>query len=258
MHVYIYDDYVNEKKYNNSLAHIETRITDLGLNGKIIRLGVMKNALETIINEIKRGAKTIIAVGNDKTINKIINAIINYEISNQIENNIPLGIIPVGEKNNSIANALGIEKEEKGCDVLSARRIEKLDIAQANNNYFLSQATINSQGTVLEIGKNYSIEIMEPGEINVINLSTFTDLPENTKPNPQDGILELYIKTKPPKKIIKLSSPINQSVFSLKKLTIINEKSPVILDKAIEIFTPVEINVFKQKLNIIVGKERKF
>ena len=106
MHVYIYDDYVNEKKYNNSLAHIETRITDLGLNGKIIRLGVMKNALEAITNEIKRGAKTIIAVGNDKTINKIINAIINYEISNQIENNTPLGIIPVGEKNNLIANVL--------------------------------------------------------------------------------------------------------------------------------------------------------
>ena len=257
MHVYIYDDYVNTKKYDNALGRIETRITDLGLNGKIIRLGLLENINEAVENEIKRGAKTIVAVGSDKTVSKIINAIISAEINNQIKTETPLGIIPVGNEGNTIAETLGIGHEEEAGDVLSARRIEKLDIAQAGHSFFLSQARIASQGTVLEIENDYSIEIMESGEINVINLSTFSDLPEKAKPNPKDGILELYIKTKAGRKLTKLNPSENQSLFSLKKLTIINQKHPIILDNAIEIPTPAEISV-NRSLSVIVGKGRRF
>lgn len=257
MHVYIYDDYLNKKKYNNTLARIETRITDLGLNGKIIRLDVMKNIGEAVENEMTRGAKTMVAVGNDRTVNKIINAMINATASSQIGAEIPLGIIPISEKENSIANCLGIAEGEEAGDVLSARRIEKLDIAMAGNNYFLSQATIESQGTIVEIDKGYSIEILEPGEIHVINLSTSSNLPENASLDPQDGILELYIKTKSGRTIAKLNPRENQSLFSLKKLTIINKKSSIVIDNARKIPAPVEISVTK-KLNIIVGKKRGF
>ena len=184
MHVYIYDDYVSAKKYDNTLAHIETRITDLGLNGKIIRLGVMKNVAEAVAGEIKRGAKTIIAVGNDQTINKIINSVALFAIRNQVKATVPLGLITVGDKGNSIAPALGVALDEKGCDALSARRIAKLDLGlaqttntsgQISNFLFLSQANITCQETFLEInplkGTNktkFSIEVMEPGEINII------------------------------------------------------------------------------------------
>jgi len=44
----------------------------LGLNGKIIRLGLLENINEAVENEIKRGAKTIVAVGSDKTVHKIM------------------------------------------------------------------------------------------------------------------------------------------------------------------------------------------
>ena len=257
MHVYIYDDYVNTKKYDKALARIETRITDLGLNGKIIRLGLLENINEAVENEIKRGAKTIVAVGSDQTVNKIINAIISAEINNQMRVETPLGIIPVGNEGNTIAETLGIGREEEAGDVLSARRIEKLDIAQAGNSFFISQARIASQGTTLEIEKNYSIEIMEPGEINVINLSTFSDFPKNIRPNPQDRKLELYIKTKGGRKFTNLRPEENKSLFSLKRLTIINQKHPLILDNAIEIPTPAEISV-NRSLNVIVGKERRF
>jgi hypothetical protein len=257
MHVYIYDEYVNKKKYDNILARVETRITDLGLNGKIIRLGVMKNINEAIDSEMKRGAKTIVAVGDDGTVNKIINAMIKAETRSQLSAEIPFGIIPIGKENNKIADCLGIGEAEEAGDVLSARRIEKLDIAQAGNNYFLSQAKIESRGTTLEIGKDYSIEIMETGEINIINLSTFLNLPENANSNPQDGVLELYIKTKGSRTLTKFNPGENQSLFSLKNLTIINNQSSITIDSAVKISTPAEISVTK-KLNIIVGKERKF
>ena len=58
MHVYIYDSFLGHKKFDNTLARIETRLTDLGLNGKISRMGAMKNIQSTVSNELKRGAKT--------------------------------------------------------------------------------------------------------------------------------------------------------------------------------------------------------
>jgi len=256
MHVYIYDDYINTKKYDEALARIETRITDLGLNGKIIRLGVMKNIQEAVDNEIKQGAKTIVAVGNDKTISQLVNALIRYK-KNQAETNVPLGIIPIGEKNNSIAPGLGIKEGEEACDALSARRVELIDVAQANSFYFLSQATITSQETTLEIGKNYSIEIMEPGKISIINLPILKEQSKNVKSSPQDNLLELYIKTKA-KKIIRLNQGGSQSFFSAKKITIINKKFPLVIDNTLKISTPVEISITREKLNIIVGKERNF
>ncbi|MFH1822143.1 MAG: diacylglycerol kinase family protein, partial [Patescibacteria group bacterium] len=234
MHIYIYDNYVNNKKYDAVIAQVETRITDLGLNGKIIRLGLMKNIFTTVENEIKYGAKTITAVGNNKTFNQVINAVLNTEIKNSMEINIPIGFIPIGQENNSIAEGLGIKEGEEACDALSARRIEQLDVAKANHVFFLSQATISSQSTILEIAKNYSIEILDPGEINIINLSTAKIISDKIKSNPQDGILELHIRTKKPKKLINLKTDQNQSFFSLKKLTIKNNKLPLMVDNALE------------------------
>lgn len=258
MHVYIYDSFLNHKKYEGILARVETRLTDLGLNGKINRMGVMKNVKVSVENELKRGAKTIIAVGNNTTVNQVVNAMAGV---GQTGRTVPLGIIPIGNKNNFIAESLGIFPEEKACDILSARRIEKIDLGQANNSFFISVAEIANRGTVIEMDKSYSIEIMGEGEVNIVNLAT-GEKPTSTqaKFNPQDGILELFIRTKKSKGFLKLSSAeIDESIFSLKKLTIHNSKNlPLILDGSARISVPAQLCVLKQRLNVIVGKGRQF
>lgn len=266
MHVYVYDDFIVGKKYENLLARIETRITDLGLNGKIIRLGAMKNTPVLVENEIKNGAKTIIAVGNNKTINKILNTIIKNEES--LPGQAPvLGIIPIGKKHNSIAAALGIHDEEEACDVLSARRVEKVSIglAQSTNSnnqtskkHFLASADIFGKDTTVEIDENLSIELSGLSETHVINLDTYNLLPDNIANNPQDKTLELFIRKQEANGFFKKSSTSSESLFSFKKLTILNKNFPVILDEFVEVTPPVEINIFKNKLSVIVGKERKF
>lgn len=256
MYIYIYDEYVNHKKYGRLLEQIENRITDLGLNGKIVRLGIMKSIQNSVNTEIKNGIKTIVAVGNDKTINQTIHSIIHFQTTHNIKNDILLGIIPIGEKNNSISNALGIKDWKQACEILSARRVETIDIGQANNRYFLTQAEISSENTILKINKNYSIEITEPGKIYIINLSLHpSNLPHNIKPSPQDGILELYIQTQKPS---IFNSQTNQSFFSIKKLTILNKHTSLIIDNSISMPAPININILKKRLNIIVGKERTF
>ncbi|MDD4333316.1 MAG: diacylglycerol kinase family protein [Patescibacteria group bacterium] len=267
MHVYIYDDFVSTKKYTKELAFLETRLTDLGLNGKIIRLGNMKNIPGLIENELRLGAKTIVAVGDNATLNKTANAIINYLIKNDLSANPPLAIIPVGENNNSIAPILGIKNLEDGCDILAARRIEKIDVGkvvsyntsgQTEKTFFINDAIIKNQGTNLEINKKFSIEVSGEGIIYIINLPLENAVANNITPDPTDGILELFIKTKYSKSFLKLNPQISQSLFSIKNLTVDNPKTPLILDNSLEINTPAEVSVLKKKINVIVGKERNF
>lgn len=246
MHVYVYDSFLNHSKYNHTLSKIETRITDLGLNGKICRLGVIKNYIDTIRGEIKRGAKTIIIVGNDETVNQIINSIGNTDV--------PIGIIPVGKNNNLIANSLGINSDLTACDILSARRIENMNLGDANGVLFLSEAVITTKNTIIEINKNYSIEILENGEVKIINLPLASDLPEHAKFNPKDNVLELYIKTGAGKFLKKQG----ESVFSFDRLTVENKNHHLLIDNSVQLNMPVEIKISNYNINVIVGKNRNF
>ena len=244
MHVYIYDEYLNKAKYNRAINRLEIRLTDLGLNGKIIRLGGIKNIKGTIQNEIKLGAKTIIAVGNNQTVNKIIGAIIDTEIYGDFQKKTLLGLVPIGD-DNSIAASFGIKNSEEACNILLARRVEKIDIGLVGNYYFLNQATIQSLNTKLEID-DYSLEISERGEVKIINL--LSDPKEKIKSNPHDGKLDILIRTRKR----------DESVITVKKLKVINSEEKLIVDGVIEVNTPAEVGIMKDKVNVIVGKERLF
>lgn len=247
MNIYIYDDYLNKSKYSRALNRIEIRLTDLGLNGKIIRLGAIKNIRDVIQNEIKNGAKTIIAVGNNQTVNKIIGSIIDNELYGFFQKNILFSIIPVGD-DNSIADSLGIKREEEACNILLARRVKKIDIGFVNNYYFLNKATIESQGSLIDISGDYIIEPQEKGVISIFNLKSSANDDKNIKVNPIDGKLDIYIKDRSK----------NLSFLSVDKIKISNPDHPLILDDIIEIKTPAEISVISGKLNVVVGKDRSF
>lgn len=244
MYVYIYDDFLSEAKYNRSIGRIETRLTDLGLSGKIIRLSGIKNIKGTLQSEIRLGAKTIIAVGNNQTINKVIGAMIEADAYGDFQQKTLLGIIPIGS-DNSIASSFGIKNELEACNILLARRIKKIDLGIINNNYFLHQASINSAGTSLKID-DYYLEISERGEVRIINLLGDMNLP--IKSNPHDGLLDLYIKTKNR----------DETFLRSKKIIVSNDTEKLIIDNVLTVNLPAEISVIKNRINIIVGKDRLF
>lgn len=250
MHVYIYDSFLTNKRYSNLLAKIETRITDLGLNGKICRLGVIKNYADTIRNEISRGAKTIIAVGNDTTVSQVINSMYGSDV--------PFAIIPIGKENNLISHSLGIGLELEACDVLSARRVENVNLGKINSSYFLTEAKITTDNTILGIDQNFSIEISEPGEIKIINLPLEKNtLTVNGRFSPVDNTLELLIKTYGNKSFIKKTLG-GESIFAFKKLSLENKNTSLLIDNAISVNLPAEISLASNNINIIVGKNRNF
>lgn len=250
MHVYIYDAFLNQNKFDSVLAKIETRITDLGLNGKIARLGIMKNLRETIENEVKRGAKTIIVVGNDYIFNEAISIMANKSI--------PLGLIPVDDGPNNIARGLGIKFGEKACDILSARRLEKLDLVSINNTHYLMEAEISSDGTTIEIDGKYSIQSLEPLDIKISNLS-FAGRTEGLKISPNDGFFELFIEPRSRRTLFAKNTDKKKSVFSLTSLKLINTKKiNILIDGVKEIVPPADIKIVKGGISIIVGRDRVF
>lgn len=244
MHVYIYDDYLNKGKYNRQINRLEIRLTDLGLNGKIIRLGAIKNIKGAIQNEIKIGAKTIIAVGNNQTVNKIIGSIIDTDVYGDFQKKTLLGIIPLGN-DNSIATSFGIKNADEACNILLARRIEKIDLGLANNHYFLNNATISGPGTIISID-DYTLECTARGEVDIVNL--LSDSSRNRFANPHDGKLDVYVKTRNG----------DDTHFTSSSFILHNADNELLVDGVVSVKTPVRIGVAKDKVNIIVGKERAF
>lgn len=258
MHIYIYDSFINKKKYEAAIAQIETRITDLGLNGKIIRLDIMNSVFDSIAEEIKKGAKTIVVVGDDKIFNQAVNALACLQAEEPLARTIPLGFIPLGTKS-ILAPFFGIQPSVDACDILSARRVERLNLGRVNQSFFLAQATISAEQTKIEIDQNYSIEILSGGEIYVINLPLLLDWPQEIKVSPQDNSLELFIKTKKGKFLPFQSEPSQPSVFNFNKLLITSPANKqILLDNVLPVDLPAEISLASEKINLIVGKNRAF
>ncbi|MCX6795902.1 MAG: diacylglycerol kinase family protein [Candidatus Falkowbacteria bacterium] len=255
MYIYIYDSYVNQKKYDKILAHIETRITDLSLNGKIVRVGIMTSVNDVVDTEVKRGINTIIAVGNNYIFNQVLNAIGRLLEYNK---NLTLGFIPVGRENNEIADLLGIDLEEGACDALSARRLNTLDLGRVNNSFFLTQAEINTEATKIEVDENFSIETDREGTVYILNLPLLNFITDKQASDPEDGKLELFITNKKNNKIIIPSNEYGRSYFDFNNLNIISKKHKIKLDNSLLIETPASVKIAKEKINLIVGRSRKF
>lgn len=251
MYYYIYDSFLNNKKYESILIKVEARLTDLGINGKIEKLTILKSLKEMVEDSIKKGAETIVAVGDDSTLAKIITLVADQKVT--------LGFIPIGE-NNNLAAILGIPGGEAACDILSKRVVEKIDLGKANNQYFLFSLKIPQGEVTLECNDKYTIKSQAANHsIKICNFVAGSDHEKNF--NPKDGILEAVISGAPKKIWNVFKREYHQdSVFPIKKVKIKSLKDQVALlaDSQTVIKTPVTVEVAPKKLKIIVGKARQF
>jgi diacylglycerol kinase family enzyme len=237
MNIFVYDVFLD--KYKRKIKKTEEKLNSLSLQGKIIYLKNIKNLTESLKYEINNGAKTIVSVGNDETVSKLINVLPN------ISEKIPLSIIPIGPKN-SIAPSLGILNEKEACYVLSARRKEVINIGIAGESLFISNVSVESQGSYFYIDKSFKLFPQKRGVSYVFNLSTKENELKPFKISPQDKTLSLYIKDK------------TKTHVPLKTIDIKGENKNIIIDNAIEVKGPLSVSVSEKKITFIVGKERSF
>lgn len=241
MYYYIYDSFLNNKKYNNVLARIENRLTDLGINGKISRLSMLKNVKQVLNEEVKKGVETIVIVGDDKTIGQMINVVANL--------NTIIGFIPIGKS--EIGNLLNIPSGETACDVLSARIIRKIDLGKINNYYFITSIEIGGRGITINCDNNYVINL--PHKNNIINVSNLNYC-FNTETVVDDGELDLFIQSTKSGLFGGKKTSLTHLTFQDIEITS-NKTLPILLnDEKRIVKTPATIGVVKKKLKIVAGK----
>ncbi len=246
MYHYFYDSFLGEKKFHSELTKTETRLMDLGINGKVSRISFLKNVDTVIKEEMESGAKTFVIVGNDITFGNMLNHLANLDLI--------IGFIPIGEKNNSIAGLLGIPVGECACDILSARIITSLDLGKINNSYFLTSLELPGDGTGLDCEGNYYLSFTgKNNSLRIYNLAAVEDVPSKTN----QGLFTIEIKNIEKKFII--GEKINISYLKSARINISHEKTPIaikITEQNKIVNTPASVELVPQKLKVIVGKKR--
>ncbi len=247
MYFYLYDSWVQDKKYQAEIIKVEARLNALGIKGRSEKITILKNIHEAIRDGLKRGATTVVIVGNDKTITTILPDVLNAQAA--------IGFIPFGEPQ-TIARFLGIPSGLAACDVLSRRVVAHVDVGQANNHYFLLSANV-PVGARVQCDGEYTVSSINPADRMVIaNLETSGGMS-----NPADGRLELKIGS--PRKqrwggFGRAGQPV--SVFPIRraKVTAAVGQAQLLLDGQVTVTTPLTVELAKKKLSIIVGRQRQF
>lgn len=254
MYLYLYDSFLNDKKHHSLLAKMETRLTDLGIGGKIFRLSPLRNIAEIVKDECRVGAKTVVVVGNDKTFSEVLNVSAELDVT--------LGMIPIGNEN-SIAKLLGVNTMEEACNIIAARKIEKADLGLANTTYFINHITLEKGMVAIECDKKFRIIPHPHDNVLICNMPPSV-LPENStgyfKPN--DGALEIYIQPPMQKSgwgFFKKRTSFETTLLAFETAEIKSKKSlSVTTDGGKVLKTPVNVKILPEKVKLIVSKHRAF
>jgi len=249
MYHYIYDSFLSDKRYENEIAQIEARILALGINGRVDKLTILKNLKEIVEDGIKKGAETLVVLGDDSTLCKVISFIAPFR-------KVTVGYLPLGPKQ-AIARLLGLPAGVLACDVLSKRMIKKFDLGKVNEKYFLFYLDVTKNNVVIECDDNYRIQTLIPSSLlRICNLGM---LEEEVFFNPGDGLLEAVVVSEKSGWNFFKKSFKKDSVFPIKKAKIKCETEcvPLLLDGQTVVKTPALVEIVPKRLNIIVGKERK-
>lgn len=233
---------------------MEINLTDYGIAGKILRLNNFIDAKPVIDDEIKRGAKTVVIVGNDKTLGNVLSRGATCDCT--------FGFLPIGP-GNTIAEVLGIPVGVEACEVLSRRRKERLDVGYVNNRFFVSQLYVHPAKVEVIYDERFRVTANDKMEVVVCNLQPFfwkkdKRSHETYVVHPQDGKLEAFLRplTKKGWWGYTYEEP---SVFPFEEMQISADHPFVVeADGKVTKELRLQIKLAKDKIEMIVGRNRQF
>lgn len=245
MYSYFYDAFLQDRKYERDLALLETRLTDLGIMGKITRLALFRDALEVIRDEIDEGADTLVAVGDDNTFRKVIEA--------AGDTRTVVGYLPMAGKS-TFGDLLGIPSGVAACDVLSARLVQEIDVGEVNSRRFLHAVEVEASDVVISCEDAFTVTVSGKSLLSIRNLA-FKDDAGVT--DPTDGRLTLIIRQS---KFSLFGRKATLSKFLFKRLRLFADKHvTLVLDGGEKLQAKeFEVRVVPGRLRLVTGKGRQF
>lgn len=258
MYTYVYDAFVADKKNEKQLSRVESRLTDLGISGRIERLTMFKNVREIVADAAGQGCETIVAVGNDETVGRVIDAVGEFRMA--------FGIVPIGDGPHVIAGMLGIEEGVEACNILSRRVLQTVDLGRINDHYFLSSVLIPRTRAAISCNGQYSVIPTEDNEVQVCNLAALSvDAAGATAySSPRDGYLETVFQPSPRRgffsKLFRAAEPLPPATVVPVRTLKLKHHQPVtvIRDGQRLSSTILDIEILPKALRVVTGKDRKF
>lgn len=118
---------------HKNLKMLEKDIKKIFPQAEIIYTKYAGHAKELALEATQKNYKTVVAVGGDGTINEVTQSLVNSETA--------LGIIPCGS-GNGFARLIKMPLKDslKCLEIIKQNRTKKIDVGQANNEYFLNVA----------------------------------------------------------------------------------------------------------------------
>ncbi len=255
MYFYFYDKFTQDPKFEATLTKIETRLIDLGINGRVEKLSMFKNAQELIEDAIKKGAHTVVAVGDDTTFASVVNIVATHDVT--------LGYIPL-VSGSRFAEVLGIPEAEEACNVLSKRLCETVDLGCCNDSYFLGSMSVPEPSKLkLRCDDKYSIQTTE--ETTILRILNWGDIlgGESVRfSRVTDGKIDVVISPAVSSGLLKRRSAKQslESVFPVESIHISSTTEDTVhltADNVLQFNTPCEVEVRPEMQKVIVGKDRQ-
>lgn len=245
MYSYFYDAFLQDRKFERELGLLETRLTDLGIMGKITRLALFRDSLEVMRDEIDEGAETLVAVGDDNTFRKAIEAVGDTKTV--------LGYLPVNTKS-VLADLLGIPPGVAACDVLSARLVQDIDVGEVNGRRFLHALECEAVDPVVACEDAFTVSVSGRANIAIRNLA-FPDDAGAT--DPTDGKLSMVIRQS---RLSLFGRKTSLSNLPFKRAHLYTERQVNLLLDGGEKLSgkDFDIRAIPGRLRLVTGKGRKF
>jgi diacylglycerol kinase family enzyme len=241
---YIYDEFLQDRRYERELALVETRLTDLGITGKIIRLALFRDAVQVMRSEVKAGCTTLVAVGNDETLYRAIEAVGDTKTV--------VAFIPIGGTT-PMADLLGVPVGAAACDVLSARLVAEIDLGEVNGRRFLHAATLDGDGITAMCEESYTVTPLRKCKIEIRNLAEPDDA---GAVDPTDGKLTLVMRL-PRFSVFKKKEDIG--IIPVRKVRFFARNGAKMNVDGEEIEAQeFDVRAIPGRLRLVTGKARKF
>lgn len=136
--VLMYHYIVNPNAGNRAIDSIQDKLKErlhkLDIDGEFFKTLEKGDAGNIALSGLKQGAKTIVVIGGDKTLNEVISAV---HSSNSPRT--PIGVIPTGNSN-QLAGMLGISDWQQAVELLAVRRLHQFRLIHINDHHFIHQA----------------------------------------------------------------------------------------------------------------------
>lgn len=248
-YAFIYDDFLNDRKYERDLAALDARLASLDLVGRAARLTLFRNAKDLIQSMVSQGSDTVVLVGNDQTLDKVMWFLPDLDVT--------LGYLPVAEPS-KVARILGIPTGEAACDVLAARLIETVDVGRLDDRYFLTEVALERTLAAVDVEGRYRISPAVGGSVFIRNLGS---LAENGAANAdaKDGYLEVVIRPEEEKASRFFRRPAAAETRVMLKMGEIVASQPVEakVDNHVMNSMRFKVSICPQKLKLITGRRRR-